>query len=74
MTRAPDAHGPSSPVPTSSVLGQRYSSRVSDAAYKELFSHPRMVEDLLRGIVAPEWSGALDFTTLEKLPRGVRER
>ena len=39
-----------------------------DAAYKELFSHPRMVEDLLRGIVAPEWSGALDFTTLEKLP------
>ena len=41
---------------------------MSDAAYKELFSHPRMVEDLLRGIVAPEWSGALDFTTLEKLP------
>ena len=45
-----------------------YSGRVSDAAYKELFSHPRMVEDLLRGIVAPEWSGALDFTALEKLP------
>ena len=45
-----------------------YSGRVSDAAYKELFSHPRMVEDLLRGIVAPEWSAALDFTTLEKLP------
>ena len=41
---------------------------MSDAAYKELFSHPRMVEDLLHGIVAPEWSGALDFTTLEKLP------
>ena len=41
---------------------------MSDAAYKELFSHPRMVEDLLRGIVAPEWSDALDFATLEKLP------
>jgi len=41
---------------------------VSDAAYKELFSHPRMVEDLLRGIVTGEWSDALDFTTLEKLP------
>ena len=41
---------------------------MSDAAYKELFSHPRMVEDLLGGIVAPEWSDALDFTTLEKLP------
>ena len=39
-----------------------------DAAYKDLFSHPRMVEDLLRGFAAPEWSGALDFTTLEKLP------
>ena len=41
---------------------------MSDAAYKELFSHPRMVEDLLRGIVAGQWSDALDFTTLEKLP------
>ena len=41
---------------------------MSDAAYKDLFSHPRMVEDLLRGIVAAEWSGTLDFTTLEKLP------
>jgi len=27
-----------------------------------------LVEDLLRGIVAGEWSDALDFTTLEKLP------
>ena len=49
-------------------MGRLYSACVSDAAYKELFSHPRMVEDLLRGIVAPEWSDALDFTTLEKLP------
>ena len=39
-----------------------------DAAYKDLFSHPRMVEDLLRGFAARGWSGALDFTTLEKLP------
>ena len=39
-----------------------------DAAYKDLFSHPRMVEDLLRGFAAPEWSDALDFSTLEKLP------
>ena len=39
-----------------------------DAAYKDLFSHPRMVEDLLRGFAAREWSGALDFSTLEKLP------
>ena len=39
-----------------------------DAAYKDLFSHPRMVVDLLRGFAAREWSDALDFSTLEKLP------
>ncbi len=39
-----------------------------DAAYKGLFSCRRMVEDLLRGFVALEWSDALDFSTLEKLP------
>ena len=39
-----------------------------DAAYKLLFSHPRMVEDLLRGFAAGGWSDALDFSTLEKLP------
>ena len=39
-----------------------------DAAYKLLFSHPRMVEDLLRGFAAGGWSDTLDFSTLEKLP------
>ena len=39
-----------------------------DAAYKGLFSHRRMVEDLLRGFAAPEWIDAFDFSTLEKLP------
>ena len=39
-----------------------------DAAYKGLFSRRRMVEDLLRGFAAREWSDALDFSTLEKLP------
>ncbi len=39
-----------------------------DAAYKGLFSCRRMVEDLLRGFAAREWSDALDFSTLEKLP------
>ena len=38
-----------------------------DAAYKRLFSHRRMVEDLLRGFIAGNWTGALDFDTLEKL-------
>ena len=39
-----------------------------DAAYKHLFSCPRMVEDLLRGFAAKGWSDGLDFETLEKLP------
>ena len=39
-----------------------------DAAYKGLFSHRRMVEDLLRGFAARKWSDELDFETLEKLP------
>ena len=36
----------------------------SDTAYKLLFSQPRMVEDTLRGYVAPDWCEALDFSTL----------
>ena len=52
---------------TRAALG-RYGVPVHDAAYKDLFSRPRMVEDLLRGFAAPEWSDALDFSTLEKLP------
>ena len=47
---------------------QRYSAFVHDAAYKSLFSYPRMVEDLLRGFVAADWSDALDLSTLQKLP------
>ena len=56
------------PAPPSPCPARRYGVRVHDAAYKDLFSHPRMVEDLLRGFAAPEWSDALDFSTLEKLP------
>jgi len=38
-----------------------------DTSYKLLFSHARMVEDLLKGFVHEEWVGQLDFTTLEKV-------
>ena len=41
---------------------------MQDAAYKHLFSHPRMVADLLRGFAAKGWSDKLDFKTLEKVP------
>ena len=39
-----------------------------DAAYKLLFSRPRMVRDLLDGFAARGWSDALDFDTLTPLP------
>ncbi len=38
-----------------------------DNAYKFLFSHARMVEDLLKGFVREEWVDHLDFSTLEKV-------
>ena len=39
----------------------------SDPAYKLLFSQPRMVEDTLRGYVAPGWCEGLDFSTLTRM-------
>ncbi len=36
-------------------------------SYKLLFSHARMVEDLLKGFVKEDWVEQLDFTTLEKV-------
>jgi len=38
-----------------------------DASYKSLFSHPPMVEDLLRGFVPEAWVSEVDFATLEKV-------
>jgi len=40
---------------------------VHDHSYKNLFSHSKMVEDLLTGFVHFDWVSELDFTTLEKL-------
>ena len=37
-----------------------------DGSYKHLFSHPEMVEGLLRDFVQEDWLGLIDFTTLEK--------
>jgi predicted transposase/invertase (TIGR01784 family) len=39
-----------------------------DAGYKSLFSHPEMVEDLIRGFVHEDWVRDLDFSTLKKVP------
>lgn len=38
-----------------------------DGGYRLLFSHPRMVEDLLRGFVRQPWVDGLDFATLERV-------
>ena len=38
-----------------------------DSGYKLLFSHPQMVEELLRGFVRESWVSTLDFTTLERV-------
>ncbi len=37
-----------------------------DSGYKLLFSHPKMVEELLRGFVHEPWIEDLDFETLER--------
>ncbi|MEO6191796.1 MAG: Rpn family recombination-promoting nuclease/putative transposase [Thermoanaerobaculia bacterium] len=39
----------------------------NDPNYRLLFSHPRMVEDLLRGFVHEDWVTQLDFGTLERV-------
>jgi hypothetical protein len=38
-----------------------------DESYRLLFSHPRMVEDLLRGFVREPWVEELDFPSLERV-------
>lgn len=36
-----------------------------DSAYKRLFQHPRMVEDLLRSIIPEAWVNELDFNEIQ---------
>ena len=40
---------------------------MDDAAFKKLFSDPRMIELLIRRHV-PEWAGRIDYRTLQPLP------
>ncbi|MEM7588125.1 MAG: Rpn family recombination-promoting nuclease/putative transposase [Acidobacteriota bacterium] len=39
-----------------------------DRSHRLLFSHPRTIQDLLRGFIDEPWVEDLDFETLEKLP------
>lgn len=50
-----------------------------DGGYKLLFSHPRTIEELLRGFVHEGWVERLDFSTLERVSasfvsRDLRQR
>jgi len=38
-----------------------------DPAYKQLFSYPEMITDLVRGYVHEEWVEQIDFSTLERV-------
>lgn len=40
---------------------------MDDPALKKLFSHPRMIELLIRRHV-PQWDGKIAYPTLERLP------
>lgn len=42
-----------------------------DGSYKLLFSHPEMVQDLIRGFVHEAWVEQVDFSTLERAHEGL---
>jgi hypothetical protein len=44
-----------------------FSMSKHDESYKQFFSHPQMVEDLLRGFINAPWVKQLNFSTLEKV-------
>ncbi|MCP4661247.1 MAG: helix-turn-helix domain-containing protein, partial [bacterium] len=44
--------------------------RQHDSSYRLLFSHPKMVEDLIRGFFPEPWVDEIDFKTLEKMGEG----
>ena len=55
--------GPIRPAPPPGYAGP-----MQDPNYKRIFSFPRMVEDLLRGLLSGDLLDELDFSTLKKLP------
>jgi len=44
-----------------------YGSKEHDNSYKQIFSHPHMIKDLLRCFTAEKWVADLDFRTLSKV-------
>jgi hypothetical protein len=50
---------------TQKEKSERQTSTPHDAAYKNVFSHPVMIESLIRGFVSAEWASRLKFSSLE---------
>ena len=44
-----------------------------DAGFKKMFSHPRMIELLIRRHI-PDWADRIDYSTLEPLPTELIDR
>jgi hypothetical protein len=55
-----------SPRPGRSRRAARSPRAPHDGSYKQIFSHPEMVEGLLRDFVAEDWLVLIDFSTLER--------
>ena len=61
-------------------MPRRSSTRADhDGGYRLLFSHPRLVQDLVTGYVDPQVAKICDFSTLERCPgsyvgRSMRQR
>ena len=55
------------PFIASRILAFFAPMKTHDPAYREIFSYPRMVEDLLRGFVHAPWVKEVDFSTLERI-------
>lgn len=43
-------------------------AQLNDASYKQLFSNPELVRDLVIGFIPYPWLHGLDFSTLERIP------
>ena len=42
-------------------------TKIHDPAYKNLYAHPELVADLIRGFVREAWVEAIDFSSLERV-------
>ena len=63
---APQRHASLPRLRPRARLSARRARAPQDGSYKHVFSHPEMVEGLLRDFVQEDWLALIDFSTLEK--------